>query len=168
MRSQDARNQTSATKSRNLRKLLHEYMEAAANNNLADVGERIAQARKEAGLTQDELSDLIGVGMRQIQYYEAGESNPYRTLRRIAEATGQSVGWLLHGDPATELAAGEDVAAALQGIELRLAALEEKIDGLPTASDLKSGLESLRRSIARATPSTRATPPARKRTPAAS
>lgn len=108
------------------------------------------------------LSDLIGVGMRQIQYYEAGESNPYRTLRRIAEATGQTVGWLLHGDPATELSAGEDVASALHEIELRLAALEEKVAELPTATDLKSGLESLRRSIARATPDSPATQRAKK------
>jgi transcriptional regulator with XRE-family HTH domain len=131
-------------------------MEDAAESDLQVVGARIAQARREAGFTQDELSDLIGVGMRQIQYYEAGTSNPYRTLRRIAEATGKSVGWLLHGDPATELSAAEDVASLLQAIEHRLGELEAKVAELPTAADLKLGLESLRRSIARAKPGTTA------------
>jgi DNA-binding XRE family transcriptional regulator len=72
MRSQGTRNLGSATKTRNLRKLLHAYMEEAAQSDLVGVGDRIRQARLEAGLTQDELSDLVGVGMRQIQYYEAG------------------------------------------------------------------------------------------------
>lgn len=150
MRSQVARNAASATKTRNLRRLLLEAMEEAAESDLRAVGARIAEARRESGLTQDELSDLVGVGMRQIQYYEAGESNPYRTLRRIAEATGKSIGWLLHGDPATELSAAEDVAALLQGLDLRLEALEAQVAELPTAQDLTRGLESLRRSIARA------------------
>jgi transcriptional regulator with XRE-family HTH domain len=43
-------------------------MEDAAESDLQVVGARIAQARRDSGFTQDELSDLIGVGMRQIQY----------------------------------------------------------------------------------------------------
>jgi transcriptional regulator with XRE-family HTH domain len=118
MRSQDARNRSSATTTRNLRRLLLAAMEEAASTDLVTVGSRIKQARTEAGLTQDELSDLVGVGLRQIQYYEAGESNPYRTLRRIAEATGRNVGWLLHGDPAT--AADEGAVEAVASIDHRL------------------------------------------------
>jgi len=99
-------------------------MEEAAETDLRAVGARIAQARREAGLTQDQLSDVVGVGLRQIQYYESGTSNPYRTLRRIAEATGKSVGWLLHGDPATELAA-EEVAGRLESLEASQERVEE-------------------------------------------
>jgi transcriptional regulator with XRE-family HTH domain len=91
-------------------------MEEAAEKDLSGLGARIREARMEAGLTQDELSDLVGVGMRQIQYYESGESNPYRTLRRIAEATGRSVGWFLHGEASTELAADE-LAQRLEAVE---------------------------------------------------
>lgn len=132
MRSQVARNPSSATKTRNLRRLLLAAMEEAAQTDLAGVGARIRQARLEAGLTQDELSDLVGVGLRQVQYYESGDSNPYRTLRRIAEATDKSVGWLLHGDPATEQAA-EEVAERLESLE----ASQERIEqGLATLRSL--------------------------------
>jgi transcriptional regulator with XRE-family HTH domain len=91
-------------------------MEQAAEKDLSGLGARIREARMEAGLTQDELSDLVGVGKRQIQYYESGESNPYRTLRRIAEATGRSVGWFLRGDAPTELAV-EELAERLDAVE---------------------------------------------------
>lgn len=91
-------------------------MEEAAENDLTGLGSRIREARMAAGLTQDELSDLVGVGMRQIQYYESGDSNPYRTLRRIAEATGRSIGWFLHGDAPTELAV-EELAQRLEAVE---------------------------------------------------
>jgi transcriptional regulator with XRE-family HTH domain len=107
MRSQVSRNPASATTIRNLRKLLFAAMEEAAEKDLTGLGARIREARMAAGLTQDELSDLVGVGMRQIQYYESGDSNPYRTLRRIAEATDRSVGWFLRGDAPTELSADE-------------------------------------------------------------
>ena len=99
-------------------------MEEATPGNLVGVGERIKQARTEAGLTQDQLAELIGVGMRQVQYYESGESDPYRTLTRIAEATGRTVGWLLRGEELSERDAAE-VAARLEGLEAGQARSEE-------------------------------------------
>lgn len=101
-------------------------MEEAAETDLKAVGARIRDARRAMGLTQDELADVIGVGMRQIQYYEAGESNPYRTLRRIAEATNRSVGWFLHGDRPTELAA-EELVQRLEAVEEGQARFEEAL-----------------------------------------
>lgn len=104
-------------------------MEEAARTDLNAVGQRIRQARTEAGLTQDELSDLVGVGMRQIQYYEAGTSNPYRTLRRIAEATRRDVGWLLHGDPPMG-GEGEGAVEAVASIHYSLQELAETVKAL--------------------------------------
>lgn len=115
MRSQVSRNHLSATKTRNLRRLLLETLEEGSRIRLAAVGERIKQARQEAGLTQDELADLVGVGMRQIQYYEAGESDPYRKINKIAEVTNANAGWLLHGP--TGEPAGDEIAARLQAVE---------------------------------------------------
>jgi transcriptional regulator with XRE-family HTH domain len=100
-------------------------MEEAAQKDPTGVGARIREARLSAGLTQDELSDLVGVGMRQIQYYESGDSNPYRTLQRIAEATGTSVGWFLHGDAPTERSA-EELVERLEALE----AGQERVEGL--------------------------------------
>ena len=54
------------------------------------VGRRIARARKEAGLTQKQLADRIGVARRSVQGYESGSVAPYRQLQHLAEALGQS------------------------------------------------------------------------------
>lgn len=100
------------------------------------IGDRIKQARTEAGFTQDELADLVGVGMRQIQYYESGESDPYRKLRQIAEATGKPIDWLLRGDETSEPDA-EGVAARLSAVEEQLRELrQELVRRLPDAQDV--------------------------------
>jgi transcriptional regulator with XRE-family HTH domain len=125
MRSQVSRNEVSATKSRNLRRLLLETLKESGRIRRGGVGERIKQARVEAGLTQDELADLVGVGMRQIQYYEAGESDPYRRIDKIAEVTNTTAGWLLHGDAISDLLGGDEVASRLGALEERQERVEE-------------------------------------------
>jgi transcriptional regulator with XRE-family HTH domain len=126
MRSQVSRNQLSATKTRNLRRLLQEVLEQGSRIRLAAVGERIKQARQEAGLTQDELADLVGIGMRQIQYYEAGESDPYRRINKIAEVTNTTAGWLLHGEVPVSEPAADELAARLLAVEEG----QERMEGL--------------------------------------
>jgi PAS domain S-box-containing protein len=74
----------------------------------AHVGRRIAQARKEAGLTQQELADRVGVTRRSVQGYESGAIAPYRHLDRLAEVLGRSREWLVSdgtGDVPAELKA---------------------------------------------------------------
>ena len=68
----------------------------------ARVGQRIARARKEAGLTQKELADRIGVARRSVQGYESGKIAPYRHLNRVAAAVGRSRRWLVADDPAPQ------------------------------------------------------------------
>jgi transcriptional regulator with XRE-family HTH domain len=68
-------------------------------NDEGSIGWRIARARKERGLTQEELAAAIGVSPRSIQGYEAGKIVPYRRLSQLAEATNRDLGWLLEGDP---------------------------------------------------------------------
>jgi transcriptional regulator with XRE-family HTH domain len=136
MRSQVARNRASATKTRNLRRLLLAAMEEAAQKDPTGVGARIREARMAMGLTQDELADLVGIGMRQIQYYEAGDSNPYRTLRRIAEVTGKPLSFFLAGTP--EPAEDPETLALTRQILDELRALREAVQRLvdpPTQSD---------------------------------
>jgi transcriptional regulator with XRE-family HTH domain len=62
------------------------------------IGWRIAQARKESGLTQEELAALIGVSARSIQGYEAGKVVPYRRLSELAKVTNRELDWMLRGD----------------------------------------------------------------------
>jgi PAS domain S-box-containing protein len=71
----------------------------------ACVGRRIAQARKEAGLTQQELAERVGVTRRSVQGYESGAVLPYRHLERLAEILDRSPPWLLAARMAPDLEA---------------------------------------------------------------
>lgn len=52
-----------------------------------ELGETIVIARKNKGLTQEQLADLTNITVRTIQRIESGESNPRAyTLKTIAEA----------------------------------------------------------------------------------
>lgn len=65
------------------------------------IGERIAQARHEAaGMGQQELGELVGVTVRSVQAWEAGEVIPYRYLRDLERALGRPAAWFLHGEEA--------------------------------------------------------------------
>ena len=108
MRSQVPRNKLSATDVRTLQTLL-----LASVFEQGSIGRRIAQARREAGLTQDELSDLVGVSMRTIQNWEGGDTSAYRHMRQIAEVTGRSLKWLLHGED--DESSDDDRLTLLQG-----------------------------------------------------
>lgn len=88
-----ARQKLAATDVRNLRKLL---LVQAIDPGM--VGARIRQARLEAGLTQDEFAHLVGVTLRTVQHWEAGDSVPYRTMDQIAKALNREVTWFLHGE----------------------------------------------------------------------
>lgn len=65
-------------------------MGEVAQSDFRAVGARIAQARRDAGLTQDELSDLVGVGMRQIQYYYPQQRTSQRYFRVSTFASNNS------------------------------------------------------------------------------
>ena len=141
MRSQVARRKLTATDARNLRTLLLLSVFAPE-----DIGARIAQARREAGLTQEELADLVGVSTRSFQGYESGAVVPYKHLGKISEIVRRPVPWFLHGDEATETATPdadtlrllvrEEVEAALVQVESLLGQLlhreppESPADGL--------------------------------------
>ena len=54
-----------------------------------DIGETIKQRRVLLGLTQQDLADFSGVGLRTIRQIEVGEGNPsVGTLNRILAALG--------------------------------------------------------------------------------
>jgi transcriptional regulator with XRE-family HTH domain len=62
------------------------------------VGDRIRQARQEAGLTQAQLASLLGITTRSVQNYESGAITPWRHLGRIETLTRKRHGWLLSSD----------------------------------------------------------------------
>jgi transcriptional regulator with XRE-family HTH domain len=115
------------------------------HNQDGTIGRRIAQARREAGLTQEELAGLIGVTTRSVQGYEAGAVTPFRHLRKLEEVTEKPRGWLLYGesgsssgdavmgDVATTLAA--QVAQIAEDAE-RIAAAAEQLERTRSAEQL--------------------------------
>ncbi|MEU0667204.1 helix-turn-helix transcriptional regulator [Streptomyces lavendulocolor] len=63
-----------------------------------ELGERIADCRRAAGLSQDQLADHVGVERRSIQRYERGERDVgFAVLLLIAERTGCEVADLVRG-----------------------------------------------------------------------
>ncbi|WP_318196924.1 helix-turn-helix transcriptional regulator [Streptomyces sp. MCL20-2] len=56
------------------------------------LGQRIAHHRRNAGLSQEQLADRVGVERRTIQRYEAGSRDPrFTDLLLIAAALGGTV-----------------------------------------------------------------------------
>lgn len=62
--------------------------------------EKIKEARKQAGLTQDEFAKAIGVSLRTVTNYETGERYPKKreTYYKIAEVLNVDVNYLLTDD----------------------------------------------------------------------
>lgn len=71
-------------------------MEAVAAAGREALGNRIRQAREEAGLTQEALAARAGIGRATLVRIEKGEQSPrYRTLVSLAEALGYPLHKLL-------------------------------------------------------------------------
>lgn len=61
------------------------------------LGSRIREARKEYGLTQQELANQTGLAVKTVQDIEKGRKNPtYKTLIRLMERLGMSPNSILH------------------------------------------------------------------------
>lgn len=62
------------------------------------IGTRIRQARKELGLSQQALADLVGVNQSAISGWERGDSDPTTdSMTAAAVALGVSFEWLATG-----------------------------------------------------------------------
>ena len=84
-----------------------------------DIHDRLAKARRTAGLEQGELADLAGVSRKSISNWELGNSTPRRSsIIAIAFATGVNLEWLEKGITPVENPDGGE-AVRHQGIEPR-------------------------------------------------
>lgn len=63
-----------------------------------EIGERIRLARKERGLTQEELASMASFSTRSLQDYEKGVTTPYRHLRELSRLLGRKEAWFLYGE----------------------------------------------------------------------
>ena len=119
----------------------------------AEICARIREARIGAGMTLEEMADALGIGQRAYWNYEHSRV-PFRRLRDIAELTGRSQGWFLHGDlPAATDPSGLDairdgVRALEQSMEDVLeavTAIETRLDGIEAALSVPEGSSQRRR-----------------------
>jgi transcriptional regulator with XRE-family HTH domain len=67
----------------------------ASREILVSIGERIAEARLEAGMTTAELAARVGVSEIILERFETGVQDPTRVLGALAQATGKSLAWFL-------------------------------------------------------------------------
>lgn len=81
-----------------------------------EIGARIATARREAGLTQEELASMASFSKRSLQDYEAGFTVPYRHFNEIGKLLNRPVEWFLHGTPDPE------------GVDDRVREVEERLE----------------------------------------
>lgn len=63
-----------------------------------ELNERIAQARKDAGLTQEQLGELVGVTRQAVSKWESGQTTPdVLTIGKLCQVLGVSADYLLLG-----------------------------------------------------------------------
>jgi len=63
-----------------------------------ECGQRVAEARHRAGLTQQQLAEAVGVGRVSIARIEAGTAPSVTIALEIARATGETVETLFGGE----------------------------------------------------------------------
>lgn len=118
--------EAAATNARNFRTFL--LMEQFAAK---EIGDRIRLARRERGLTQEELAGMSSFSKRSLQDYEAGITTPYRHLREISRLLRRPEEWFLYGEEAGSVANDERLAR----IERDLAEIRGLLAGESRAED---------------------------------
>lgn len=136
-----------ATNTRNFRTFLLMSQLAAK-----EIGARIALARNETGMTQDEVAEVATFSKRSLQDYEAGNTIPWRHMQEISGLFRRPVEWFLHGegpaagpevDRLAEVVGAVDALRrqledAASAVEQRLEEIERRLPG-PNASDHPTG-----------------------------
>lgn len=106
------------------------------------IGGRVAQVRREAGLTQKELAERIGATLGQIVKLEEGRTDPSPLLPRVAAVTDRSVD-LFGGDPPREQTS-RDTDSEVAVLASRIDKLEEDLRAIAgRLGNLQSSLASL-------------------------
>lgn len=103
-------------------------MSAAFHPTDIHVGLRIRMRRREAGMTQEGLAELLGITFQQVQKYERGANRVSASrLQAIANALGEPIAYFFEGLP------GQPVAqsAALSEDFLALPDAQAFVDLLP-------------------------------------
>ena len=77
-------------------RLYHQVMARRRNKGRSEQGEHLANLRKQAGLTQVELAELLGVPQSNVAYWEQSEKPPRSdVLPQMAKVLGVGIEQLL-------------------------------------------------------------------------
>ena len=64
-----------------------------------ELSERIAQVRKQAGLSQEQLGEKLGVSRQAVSKWESGQTNPdISYITAMCQLFNVSSDWLLFGE----------------------------------------------------------------------
>ena len=99
-------------------KLQQEYERRFGFMNSITIGEKIAKQRKEKGLTQSQLAEMINVSNKTISRWETGEGYPEISLLvPLAKALGVSTDYLLKdaSDEGAQTQSAAETAAESEG-----------------------------------------------------
>jgi transcriptional regulator with XRE-family HTH domain len=103
-----------------------------AELNKAKISQRLQASRKDAGLTQQQMADLLHVHKRSVEDYESARNGtvPFDRISEWATLTGTSSEWLLHGIEAASGRGGAGEAGDLGEVLSRLEDIGEALDAL--------------------------------------
>ena len=89
-----------------------------------EIGQNVKQARESAGLTQEGMAELLGIGVKHVSAIECGAVGlSLTTLRSICSLLSISADSILFGTP-TDV--DDDRSAALAAMNERIARLPDK------------------------------------------
>ncbi len=71
-------------------------------SGIEHIGARLRMVRKEKGLTQVQLREIVGINQAVIQKIENGKSFRPRIIMGLAEALDVNPAWLQFGEPWAE------------------------------------------------------------------
>lgn len=102
----------------------------------AAISERLQHARKQAGLTQAQMADLLQVHKRSVEDYESQRPDtpvPYDRLNEWAKYTNTTTEWLLHGEQPAAASQGEiqDLRRELADMRSQLSRIERLLRAQP-------------------------------------
>ena len=64
-----------------------------------DVSSRLQELRKEAGYSQEQLAEMLGVSRQSVSKWESGQTNPdINNIGRLSEIYGRSTDYIIFGE----------------------------------------------------------------------
>ncbi len=105
------------------------------------IGQKLQEARKKAGLTQEQVADFLGINKILISYYENGTREiSIATLQSLANLYGYTLNYFLSDDETNEPA----VSFSFRADELE----KEDLEVIAMANEFLINLEEMKQMLA--------------------